>query len=510
MPTLTWLSRGEDMRGAALVPYCALADVPDMGYGDSVAGNLLIHADNLKGLKALCPHYASSVKCVFIDPPYNTRTDFVHYRDNLEHAQWLEMMYPRLTLLYQLLADDGSIWVIIDDDEGHYLKVLMDEIFGRKNFVANVVWQKKYSPHNKTKLLSDNHDHILCYAKNKQQWQAFLLPRTAEMNNRYKNPDNDPRGRWKPADSSGYDSEKDDKKYPIITPSGKSVSPPPGRTWLYSREKFEAERAQDRIWFGKKGDSIPQIKRYLTEVKDGITSSTIWLHTEAGHNQNSRQEANALNAKNPFPTAKPERLIQRVLHLATKPGDLVLDSFLGSGTTAAVAHKMNRRYIGLEMEQTAITHCAPRLRAVIDGEQGGISKDVNWQGGGGFRFLRLGGEVFDEDGAVSAGLAFADLAAHLWFAETHKPFVPQKQSSPFLGVYNNTGYALLYNGILGDKKVDGGNILTGKTLAAIRRDAKGFGGGIVVYAYGNRFGKVRMQNENLDWRQIPYDCKNDV
>ena len=496
------------MRRAAQVPYCALADVPKLGGGDKNTDNLLIHADNLKGLKALCPHYTGKVKCIFIDPPYNTRKDFGHYRDNLAHTEWLEMMYPRLELLCKLLADDGSIWVVIDDDEAHYLKVIMDEIFARKNFVANVVWQKKYSPHGRTKWLSDTHDHIFCYAKDKQQWRAFLLPRTEEMDRRYKNPDNDPRGLWKPADSSGYDSDKDDKKYTITTPSGREVKPPPGRTWLYSHEKFEEERAQNRIWFGKEGNSIPQIKRYLTEVKDGITSSTIWLHTETGHNQDSRKEANALNADNPFPTAKPERLIQRVLHVATKSGDLVLDSFLGSGTTAAVAHKMNRRYIGLEMADTAETHCAPRLRAVIDGEQGGISKAVNWQGGGGFRFLRLGGAVFAEDGSVNAGLAFADLAAHLWFAETRQPFTPQETPSPFLGVHNNCGYALLYNGIIGDKSVNGGNILTTPTLATIRRDVpKGFGGRIVVYARGKRFLPGRMKTENLDFRQIPYDCK---
>lgn len=507
MPTLTWLTRKEDMRRAARVPYCALAEAPELGYGETDARNLLIRADNLMGLKALCPYYAGAVKCVFIDPPYNTRKDFGHYRDNMEHAQWLEMMYPRLELLNELLAEDGSIWAIIDDDEGHYLKVLMDEIFGRKNFVANFVWQKKYSPQGDAKWFSDNHDHIFCYAKQKQQWRPFLLPRTEEMDKRYKNPDNDPRGCWKPADFS-VKTYSESYDYPITLPSGRVVNPPASRSWQTSRENYEKLVADDRIWFGKIGNSVPAKKKFLSEVKQGTTTMTIWPYSDVGHNQDAKKEVKKINPDNAFLTAKPERLIQRVLHLATQPGDLVLDSFLGSGTTAAVAHKMGRRYIGLEMEDTAETHCVPRLRAVVDGEQGGISKSVKWGGGGGFRFLRLGGAVFNEDDSVNPNLTFADLAAHVWFSETYLPLAPQKKQSPFLGEHRGVGYALLYNGVLGDKSANGGNKLTAKTLATIRRGTpKGFSGKIIVYAHGCLFRKPRMDGEKLEFRQIPYDCK---
>ena len=495
------------MRLAARVPYCALAEVPELGYGETDSGNLLIRADNLMGLKALCPHYAGAVKCVFIDPPYNTRKDFEHYRDNLQHTQWLEMMYPRLELLNELLAEDGSIWAIIDDDEGHYLKVLMDEIFGRKNFVGNVVWQKKFSPQADAKWLSDSHDHIFCYAKNRQKLFRFLLPRTEEMDMRYNNPDDDPRGPWASSDITvkSYTPAYD---YPITTPSGRVVHPTKGRCWMTSKERMQDIMDDNRLWFGKDNNNVPRLKKFLSQVQPGIKPMTVWLHTEVGNNQESRREAKALNEDDAFKTPKPERLIQRVLQLATQPGDLVLDSFLGSGTTAAVAHKMGRRYIGLEMENTAETHCVPRLRAVVDGEQGGISKSVKWGGGGGFRFLRLGGAVFNEDDSVNPDLTFADLAAHIWFLETHRPFAPQKKQSPFLGEHRGVGYALLYNGILGDKSAGGGNKVTTKTLATIRRAVpKGFSGKIIVYAHGCLFRAARMDDENIEFRQIPYDCK---
>lgn len=495
------------MRRAARVPYCALEEAPELGYGETDSGNLLIRADNLMGLKALCPYYAGRVKCVFIDPPYNTRKDFGHYRDNMEHAQWLEMMYPRLELLNELLAEDGSIWAIIDDDEGHYLKVLMDEIFGRKNFVANVVWQKKHTRASDARWFSDNHDHILAYAKNKMMWRMHLLPRTELQNAAFSNPDKDPRGKWA-SEPLQVRTPNKNYIYEIENPAGKKFLPPQGRSWQCSKERYEELVRDNRIWFGEKGTNVPRLKKFLSDVQDGLKAITIWTHAEVGHNQEAKTEAKKIAPDNAFLTAKPERLIQRVLHLATQPGDLVLDSFLGSGTTAAVAHKMGRRYIGLEMEDTAETHCVPRLRAVVDGEQGGISESVKWQGGGGFRFLRLGGAVFNEDDSVNPNLTFADLAAHVWFSETYLPLAPQKKQSPFLGEHRGVGYALLYNGVLGDKSANGGNKLTAKTLATIRRATpKGFSGKIIVYAHGCLFRKPRMDGEKLEFRQIPYDCK---
>lgn len=329
------------------------------------------------------------MKCVFIDPPYNTGSAFAHYDDGLEHSIWLGLMRDRLEIIKRLLADDGSLWITIDDNEAHYLKVLCDEIFGRGNFVANAIWQKKYSPQNDAKWLSDNHDHILIYAKNKEIWRPNLLERTSEAEARYKNPDNDPRGAWKATDFSvkTYSAAND---YPITTPTGRIVNPPESRCWVTSKEKFSELVADNRIWFGKSGNNVPALKKFLTEVKDGTTSLTIWLHEEVGHNQDAKKEIKQFNSKDVFDTPKPEKLLERIIHLATNPGDLVLDSFAGSGTTGAVAHKMGRRWIMVELGEHCHTHIIPRLRKVIDGtDQGGISKAVNWQGGGGFRYYRL-------------------------------------------------------------------------------------------------------------------------
>lgn len=286
------------------------------------------------------------------------------------------------------MSEDGSIWISIDDDEQAYLKVLCDEIFGRKNFVANVIWEKKYSPQNDAKWLSDSHDFIVVYAKNKEIWRPNLLERSDEMNARYKNPDNDPRGPWKAADFSvkTYNKSCD---YPITLPSGRVVNPPASRAWVSNRETFEALVADNRIWFGPKGDNVPAKKKFLSEVKQGSTAMTIWKYTEVGHNQDAKKEVKEFNADDVFATPKPEKLIKRIIHLASNPGDLVLDSFLGSGTTMAVAHKMGRRWIGIELGNHVYTHCKTRIDKVIEGEQGGISKEVNWTGGGGYKFYEL-------------------------------------------------------------------------------------------------------------------------
>ncbi len=359
--------------------------------------NMLIHGDNLLALKALEAEYSGQIKCIYIDPPYNTGNAFEHYDDGYEHSIWLSLMRDRLEILKNLLADDGSIWISLDDNEQAYCKVLCDEIFGRKNFVCNVIWQKKYSPANDAKWLSDNHDFIIVYAKNKETWRPNLLPRSEEMNARYKNLDNDPRGLWKAGDCSvkTYSASCD---YSITTPSGRIVNPPAGYCWRYSKEKFEELRADNRIWFGPTGNNVPAIKRFLSDVKQGATALTVWTYDEVGHNQDAKKEVKEFNSSDVFATPKPEKLIHRILTLATNPGDLVLDSFLGSGTTAAVAHKMGRRWIGIEMGDHIYSHCLPRLKKVIDCENaGGITKSVKWQGGGGFKFYELGSTLIVTD-----------------------------------------------------------------------------------------------------------------
>ena len=374
---------------------------PTSPAGDTDTGNMLVQGDNLEALKALLPFYAGRVKCVYIDPPYNTRSAFEHYNDNLEHTRWLAMMWPRLELLRDLLADDGSIWVSIDDNEGHYLKVVLDEVFGRKNFIDTIIWRKNYSPKSSARHFSSDHDYIFVFSKNADSFVPNLLPRTEKQNKAYRNLDNDSRGPWKTSDLSARNPYSLGR-YAITTPSGRVIDGPPGGNyWRVSEEVFWKLNADNRIWWGKKGGAIPQIKRFLSEVKQGLTPQTLWSYEDVGHTQDAKKEILVLFEKDVFLTPKPERLIQRILQIATNPGDIVLDSFLGSGTTAAVAHKMGRRWIGVEMGEHAVTHCAPRLNKVIEGEQGGVSKFVDWRGGGGFRFYRLGSPVFDEEGPHS-------------------------------------------------------------------------------------------------------------
>lgn len=381
---LTWVGKYEEKKYEPRI----LIEDKRKSYGDPNTENMLIHGDNLLALKALEKDYAGKVKCIYIDPPYNTGSAFEHYEDNLEHSIWLTLMKERLVLLKRLLSPDGSIWISIDDDERDYLKILCDEIFGRSNFIASVIWQKKGSRSNDAKWFSDNHDYILVYANNKLNWKINKLQRPDGIPKGYSNPDNDPRGPWTSTIMSAK-SGSESLLYKITTPSGRVVMPPSGRFWACSQLTFEIWKQEGRIWFGSKGDAAPRKKTFLMDVQDGLVPLTLWLREEVGDNQEAKREVKLFNDDDVFSTPKPERLIRRILQLSTKEGDIVLDSFLGSGTTAAVAHKMKRKWIGIELGNQAYTHCKTRVDLVIDGEQSGISKSVNWQGGGGYRFYEL-------------------------------------------------------------------------------------------------------------------------
>ena len=311
MPFLDWVNKNQAKDTTLEVPYHLLKR--EQTYGDPVAAtrNMVIQGDNLLALKALIPFYAGQVKCIFIDPPYNTKSAFEHYDDNLEHSQWLSMMYPRLVLLRELLAEDGSIWVTIDDNESHYLKVLMDEVFGRQNFVANVVWEKKYAPQNNAIWLSDSHDHVLVSAKNKSVWRPNPLPRSDEMNARYRNLDNDSRGVWKPSDftislTGGQRGAQyartgvSENIYEITTPSGRKLMPARGRCWGASPTRYQELLAEDRLWFGADGNNVPALKRFLTDVQAGVVAKTLWFRTEVGDNQDAKREVVLLNADEVF------------------------------------------------------------------------------------------------------------------------------------------------------------------------------------------------------------------
>ncbi len=505
MPTLDWLDRDQAMRRADEVPYRLLEHVST--HGDPSAGNLLIQGDNLEALKALLPLYRGRVKCIYIDPPYNTKSAFEHYDDNLEHSQWLSMMYPRLVLLHELLSEVGSIWISIDDNEGHYLKILMDEIFGRRNFVSNVIWQKMFSPKSTARHLSDMHDHILLFAKNIDRWERNLMPRGERHNKSYKNPDDDPRGPWTSGDLSARNYYSLGL-YEITTPSGRVISgPPKGMYWRFSRDRFLELDRDKRIWWGNDGNNQPRLKRFLSEVMEGLVPQTIWFHTEVGNTQEAKKEVLTVLPDVPdvFQTTKPERLLRRVLDIASAPGDIVLDSFLGSGTTAAVAHKLGRHYVGIEMGEHAITHCLPRLQKVVEGEQGGISEEVGWKGGGGFQFLKLGETVFDEAGAINQKVRFATLASFIWLQETNLA-ASQRFKSPLLGTHNGTAYYLLFNGILGDRRPNGGNVLTGAMLNTINKKFR-YDGPKVIYGESCTLGTARLSAAGVTFKHIPYDVR---
>lgn len=401
---LTWI--GKEKR-PKLEPRILLED-PKKSYhakhrvtDNDIFDNRLIFGDNLLALKALEQEFAGNVKCVFIDPPYNTGSAFKHYDDGLEHSIWLGLMRDRLEIIRRLLSEDGSLWITIDDNEAHYLKVLCDEIFGRSNFVSSFAWEKDKGRRNDTDI-SSAHDHVLLFAKNRDVWRKIRnpLPRTEAQKARYRNPDNDPRGPWLQGDNGTAKSGGESLLYPITLPSGRVVVPPKGNYWRFSKDNFEKARKEGRVYFGANGDGMPLIKRYLTDVQDGVVPRTWWPAEEAGSNQSAKRDhlRKLLPDIEPFSTPKPEELIRIILHISTNKGDLVLDSFAGSGTTGAVAQKMGRRWIMVELEETCHTHIMPRLTKVIDGEdKGGITESVGWQGGGGFRYYRLAPSLIVND-----------------------------------------------------------------------------------------------------------------
>jgi len=401
---LTWV--GKENR-PKLEPRILLED-PERSYhaahqvGESdIFDNRLIRGDNLLALKALEQEFTGKVRCVFIDPPYNTGSAFEHYEDGLEHSIWLGLMRDRLEIIRQLLSQDGSLWITIDDNEAHYLKVLCDEIFGRKNFIASIAWQKAFAKKNKA-VISGSHDHLLVIAKNAPSWKRNLLPREGSTRDAFRNLDHDERGEWQSVAYSVQSEDSERRKayrYPIKTPSGRDVMPPAGRHWNGLPSRTEELRSDNRLWFGKAGDSLPRLKVFLDEVQSGIVPDTWWSHEFAGSNQDSKREMlDLFPGEEPFGTPKPERLLFRILTIATDAGDLVLDSFGGSGTTGAVAHKMGRRWVMVELGPHCSTHIIPRLTRVINGDdKGGVTEEVGWQGGGGFRYLELAPSLLETD-----------------------------------------------------------------------------------------------------------------
>ncbi len=537
MPTLNWIGKEAVVNHHHHVPFHLLKDVPDLACGQPGDGNLIVQGDNLVALKALLPYYAGQVKCIYIDPPYNTGNEGWSYNDNVNspvirewlgkavgkegetldrHDRWLCMMYPRLALLRQFLREDGSIFISLDDNEVQSLRYVMDEIFGASNFVATVLWQKVFAPKNTARHFSEDHDYLVVYARNADIWRPNLVPRSDEAKGRYKNPDSDPRGSWTSGDlqARNYYSEG---TYPITCPSGRVIpGPGAGMYWRVSKEKFLELDKDGRIHWGPKGDNMPRLKRFISDVKDGVTPQTLWLHSEVGHTQEAKKELLAVlkfeSSAEVFISPKPTRLIERVLQIATNPGDLILDSFAGSGTTGHAVLKLNqaapdkelRRFILVEIEsKIAREVTAARVRRVAEGytnTQGGRVESV----GGGFRFCELGEPLFDETGKIRDAVTFADLARHVYFSETGEPLPRERVTkSPFLGACRGVGIYLLYNGILGDKRANGGNVLTRAALAQLPP----FDGPKVIYCAGCLLGRDRLQTERIIVRQTPYEIK---
>ena len=395
---LTWIGKGEEPQ---LEPRILIEDT-DKSYGDPGSENMLIHGDNLLALKALEQEYAGKVKCIYIDPPYNTGSAFEHYDDGIEHSLWLNLVKTRLDILRRLISEDGSIWVSIDDTEYGYLRVLMDEIFGRSNFIASIIWEKRKTRENR-RAFSFKHDYVVAYAQEKSKFEGAMnkLPLNDQVLSRYKNPDNDLRGPWQSISllaQAGHATQS--QFYILYAPNGKGHKLPKGNCWRYTEAKINEEIKDNRIWFGKSGNNAPRIKKFLSETdQSGLTPETIWYADEVGTTDTAKKHSlKVLKASTVFDTPKSEELIERIIHISSNKGDLVLDSFLGSGTTAAVAHKMGRRWIGIELGEHANTHCLPRLKKVVDGlDEGGITKSAGWKGGGGFRFYNLAPSLLRED-----------------------------------------------------------------------------------------------------------------
>ncbi len=542
MPTLNWIGKEAVIKHHKAVPFRLVEPVEKLSCGEADSGNLIVQGDNLLALKALLPRYAGQVKCIYIDPPYNTGNEGWVYNDNVNspeirkwlgevvgkegetldrHDRWLCMMYPRLVLLKQFLRDDGVIFVSIDDNEVATLRLLMDEIFGAQNFVATVLWQKIFSPKNSARHLSEDHDFVVVYAMNAESWKPNLLPRSDEAKARYKNPDNDPRGPWTSGDlqARNYYSEG---TYPVTCPSGREISGPgKGMYWRVSKVNFQRLDTEGRIWWGDAGNNMPRLKRYLSDVKDGIVPQTMWFYKDVGHTQEAKKElleaVDFDTSGDVFITPKPTRLIQRILQIASDKDSLILDSFAGSGTTGHAVLKQNaedggnRKFILVEMDEgIAQNVTTERVKRVSSGYINAKGKDVEGLGGG-FQYCRLSDEpLFKADGPIRADVTFAQLAEFVWFMETgtglaQSELSKRKKHTPYLGMYKDRAVFLLYNGILKDKSDIGGNVLNSRTLKILAEALPNFEGERVVYGARSRFDKKKLAALGITLHQLPYE-----
>ena len=525
MPTLEWIGKDKVVNHHLEVPYRVLErqysyDENGKHEADNGSENMIIHGDNLDALKSLLPQYEGRVKCIYIDPPYNTGNEGWVYNDNVNdprikkwlgqvvgkegedlsrHDKWLCMMYPRLKLLQKLLAEDGVIFISIDDVELSNLRLLMDEVFGASNFITNIIWHKNYAPKSSAKYFSEDHDYILTYAKNKNIWSPNLLPRTEDQDKVYKNPDNDPRGLWRP-DNLSARNPYSLGVYSITCPGGRIIpGPPAGRYWVVSEEKFKQMDAEGRIYWGKDGNNIPAPKRYLSEVKQGRVPQTIWEYEEVGHTQDAKKDLKIIfDGQVPFDTPKPHRLIERILQIASDPDSIILDSFAGSGTTAHAVLNMNkadggnRKFILVEMGDYADSITAERVKRVIDGY--GDGKKAVEGTGGTFSFYELGEPLMNGD-VLNETVGIDKIREYVYFTDTRSRLPEAHPDEPYyMGVHVNSAYYFYY-------ERQAVTTLNREFLHTIKTKADAY----VIYADLCTFSDAELEKYHITFKKIPRD-----
>ncbi len=525
MPTLEWIGKEKVINHHQEVPFRVLDrqysfDEDGQHAEDNGSENMIIHGDNLDALKALLPRYEGRVKCIYIDPPYNTGNEGWVYNDNVNdpkikkwlgevvgkegedltrHDKWLCMMYPRLKLLQKLLAKDGAIFISIDDVEFYNLRLICNEVFGEHNFIATIIWRKNYAPKSTAKHFSEDHDYILVFGKNSDNWIPRKMPRTEKQNKAYKNLDNDPRGLWRPNNlaARNYYSKG---TYSIKCPGGRIIEgPPSGSYWRVSEEKFRELDRDGRIWWGKDGNNVPAPKIFLSEVSDGIVPQTFWSYEEVGHTQDAKKEIKAIfGGDMPFDTPKPVRLIERILQIASDPDSIILDSFAGSGTTAHAVLNMNkadggnRKFILVEMMDYADSITAERVRRVIRGY--GEGKNAVEGTGGSFSYYELGEPLLIGEN-LNEAVAPEKIREYIWFMETKTPYTPAAGDNPYyLGKHNDTGYYFYYE----PQQI---TVLDYDFLAAVTEKA----GGTVIYADRCSIDDDKLSQMGIVFKKIPRD-----
>ncbi len=512
MPILNWIGKEAVVNHDKEVPFRLLKKVKTSSYGES-SQNLIIHGDNLEALKALMPYYQGQVKCIYIDPPYNTGNEGWVYNDKVNspkikkwlgkvvgsesedlcrHDKWLCMMYPRLKLLRDLLSDDGFIFISIDDNEMQNLKSIMDEVFQEDNYVTTFVWNKKNVVQNDARFTSVNHEYVLCYAKKIKDKKFNLLPRTKELDARYANPDNDPRGLWTSVALQAK-SGSESNLYEITFPNGVKWKPVSGTFPRLTKESLQKAYEEGRLWFGKNGKNVPRLKKYLNEVKQGVVSNSILIPSEVGSTQEAKETLKRVLEKNVFETPKPLSLIKRFVLLSCGKDAIVLDSFAGSGTTGQAVLDLNknddgnRKFILVELED--------KVAKEITVER--IKKSIEKYGyKDGFEYCELDKPLFNQEGQIEQECSFEQLATYIYFTETNTNIDRKAISGNFIGSYDETEYYLIF-------KEKGKNVLSKEFLKKLQKDNKRK----VIYADKCLIDERTLEKHRIQFKQIPYEVK---